>query len=211
MFHHPKATAAVLLSLMVLVAAPAAVSAGGGAPLGTTAATVTPLDQNLLRNPGFELVATDGSIPQWTKVGDVHQETFGTRPWPDPAYGKKYSGGKRYLACGKVSGLVRQTVVFDGWSQRTFALNARLAVDFGGTIGHKIRVALRVTGASNAPKIMERLRVLDITNHYKRAVVTVGLPLWADHIQATVELLPKDGAAWCKMVADTARLWIFRV
>jgi len=209
-FRYPRATSAFLLFLVLFGAAPAAVDAAGGAPLGTNAPAATPLDQNLLGNPGFEQVAADGSIPQWTVVGDVQVETFGTRPWPSLAYAQKYDGGKRYLACGKGPGLVRQTVAFDGWNQRSFRLKARLAADFGGTIGHKIRVAIRITGNSSDASFQEKLRVLDITGHYKRAVVTLGVPIWAERIEATVELLPADGAATCQMVADTVRLWVFR-
>jgi hypothetical protein len=207
MFRHPRARSAFLLVLLLVVAAPAAVDAAGGAPFGTSAAAATPLDRNLLGDPGFERVATDGSIPQWTVVGDVHVETFGTRPWPSPAYAQKYHGGQRYLACGKGPGLVRQAVSFSGWSPR---LKVRLAADFGGTIGHRIRVTILITGASNESRSQEKLRVLDVTDHYKRAVTSVVVPPWATRIEATVELMPKAGAATCMTVADTVRLWVFR-
>jgi hypothetical protein len=203
---HPWARSAYLLFLVLLVAAPAAVDAAGGAPSVTNAAASTPLDRYLLGNPGFERVAVDGSIPMWTVVGDVHVETFGTRSWPSPVYAQKYHGGQRYLACGTGPGLVRQTVAFNGWSPR---LKVRLAADFGGTIGHRIRVTILITGARGETRSQERVRVLDVTDHYKRAVTSVVVPPWATDIEATVQLMPKAGAATCRTVADTVRLWVF--
>jgi len=207
--HRPRATAALFVAMLLAAAAPAAGRAADATPPGTTVAGSTPLDTNLLRNGGFETVPTDASIPGWTVIGDVHVEKFGTRPWPSPAYGKKWDGGKRYLACGSTSGLVRQTVSFAGWSGRSFKLKAHLQADFGGTIGHSIRVSIRATG-SGPDRVVETLKALDITDHYKRAVATLGLPQWADHIEVTVALLGKAGGTRCRMVADTVKLIVFR-
>lgn len=205
--HHQKSMRAFLVAVLLSVAAPAAIHAADRAPLATSPAATTPLDQNLLQNPGFEQTPSS-PIPGWTVVGDVHVEKFGTRAWPTKAYLKKWQGGKRYLACGTNSGLVRQTVSFDRGSLGS-PLKVRLDADFGGTIGHKIRVFIKVTG-SGPDKTMEKVRVNDITNSYKRAVATLSLPLYADHIEATVELMPKSGATSCKIVADSIGLVVFR-
>lgn len=200
MLHRPKAAATLLVALMLSAATPAAA---------IQAADPTPLDTNLLRNSGFETTATDGSIPGWTVDGDVHVERFGTRSWPYPAYGKKWKGGKRYLACSKRSGFVRQTVDFER-GDRSYPLKARLQADFGGTVGHRIRVSVKATG-SDPDKYAEKLKVLDISYHYKQAVAGVSLPAGTEHIQVTVELLPKVGASKCKMVADTIKLVVSRI
>ena len=188
--------------------APATIQAADSAPLATNVAETTPLNQSLLQNAGFEDVS-GASIAGWTVAGHVHVETFGTKAWPTQAYGTKWSGGTRYLACEKASGLVSQTVSFD-WGTRSYPLKGRLLADFGGVIGAKIRVAIRYTGDSNEDLFREAVRVLDITHHYLRAAVTLKVPLWATHIQATVELMPMDGAAKCKIVADTFNLQVFR-
>jgi hypothetical protein len=210
MSYYPKALRACLVAVLLTMAAPAAINAAGQTPLLANPAGTTPLDSNLLQNAGFETASGDSSIPGWTVNGDVHVETFGTKPWPSQSYGTKWHGGKRYLACGTNSGLVRQTVDFDGWGTRSYALKARLGADFGGVTGAKIRVSIRITGDSSGSAYREDSRVLNITNHYLRAVVTLKVPNWGTHIEATVELMPKDGAAKCKMVADSVDLWVFR-
>lgn len=211
MIHRPRATATLLVALLLSAAAPAAaIDASDGTTSAATVAATTPLDTNLLRNSGFETVSVGVPIPGWTVEGDVHVETFGTRAWPYPAYGTKYHGGKRYLACGKDSGLVRQSVDLNGWGDRSFKLRARLMTDFGGTIGHRIRISIRVTG-SGPDTYGEKLKVMDVTNHYKLSVANVRLPLWAEHIEVTVELMRKDGAATCKMVSDAVNLIVYRV
>jgi hypothetical protein len=206
--HCPRAVAALLVALLLSAAAPAAIQAADAARPDATVAGITPLDTNILRNGGFEAVSTEASIPGWTVQGDVRVETFGSRPWPYPAYRRKWGGGKRYLA-GRKSGLVRQTVDFTGWSDRTFKLRAHLQADFGGQIGHSIRVTIRATG-SGPDKVVQTLKPLIITNHYKRAVATLGIPIWTDHLEATVELVGTDGGAKCRMVADTIKLIILR-
>jgi hypothetical protein len=201
---------ALLIALLLCVALPAAINAANRAPLETKPATTTPLNQNLLQNPGFEQVGTGASIPGWTPTGDVHVETFGTRTWPTPAYAKKWNGGLRYLACGKVAGMVSQTVSFAGLSTPSNPLLVRLAANFGGTIGHSIRVAIRITGATTQQAYKEKVKVVDITNSYRTDVTTLTVPVWATHIQANVQLMPKPGASKCRVVADTVDLWVFR-
>jgi hypothetical protein len=200
---------ALLISMLLCVAPPAAINAAGGTPPGVNTAT-TPLNVNLLQNASFEQPAVGGSIPGWIVTGTVHVATFGTKPWPSPAYAAKYKGGNQYLVCGKVSGMVSQTVDLEGLSAGDFPLTARLSANIGGTKGHKVRVGIRATGGSGEVASKHKLRVLDITNHYKHAVTTLWLPQWTKHIEATVELLPKDGAAKCKVLADSIDLWVFQ-
>jgi hypothetical protein len=205
LLHRPRATATLLVALLLSAATPVAViQAADTTGLATNAAEQTPLNTNIARNAQFETVSSDGSIPGWTVAGDVRVEKFGDRAWPYPAYGKKWGGGKRYLACGKYSGLVRQTVEFNGWKNRTFSLKASLQVDFGGVVGHKIRVTIRSTG--ERVEYFEKVRVMDITYHYKKAVAGIRLSPLADHIEITVQLIRKSGASACRMVADNVRL-----
>lgn len=210
MTHSRKALKALLVAVVLSLATPVAIQAADNAPLTTNVADTTPLNKNLLQNPGFEQVGAGGSIPGWTVAGAVHVETFGTKAWPSPAYGKKWSGGTRYLACGRSSGLVNQTVDFSGVSSWSDPLLARLTANYGGTIGHKIRVEILITDDSGQQFSREKTKVLTITHHYLKAVTTIGVPSWAKHIQATVELMPMDGAAKCKMVADSINLFVFK-
>ncbi len=204
--HRPKAVAALLAAMLLTTAAPA-VSLAAGPTGADTVAAATLLDTNLLRNRSFETVRTDGSIAGWTIKGSAHAERFGDRAWPYPAYGKKYNGGKRYLACGSGSGLVSQTVALSGLNGHS---KARLQVDFGGVTNHRIRISLRASGSGGTDKHVEHLKVMDVTNHYKVIVTSLPLPAWVDHVQATIELLPKAGSTTCKMVADSAKLILQR-
>ena len=145
MVHRPRAAVALLVAMILATAAPAATQANDVAPQDVSVAA-TPLDKNLIANGGFERLTSDGSLADWTMEGDVRTERFGSRVWPYPAYGAKYHGGKRYLACTGQSGLVRQTVAFNGWDHRSFRLKAPRQVDFGGQYGHVIRVTLRASG-----------------------------------------------------------------
>ena len=208
MIHRLRATATLLVALMLVGAMPAAAIHAAG---GTSSATaLTPMNTNLLHNSGFESVRDDGSLKGWTVEGDVHPETFGTKVWPYPAYSTKYHGAKRYLACGKGSGLVRQSVPFNGQRVRgQFHFRARLQVNFGGIIGHKIRVTLKATG-SGPNGYGEKLRVMDINNSYKKAFTAITLPDGADRLDVTVELMRKPGAGSCRMVADTVRLDVLK-
>ena len=174
MIHRPKATAALLVALLLTAAAPSAFSAAHATRPDTDPAAQTPLDTNLLHNGGFETVPSDASIPGWNASGGVQVEKFGTRRWPDQAYGTKWGGGKRYLACGPTPGSVTQTVPFDRGAL-SGPLKAHLQVDFGGQIGHAIHITIVATG-SGSPKTIETLKPLDITNHYKRAVATLVDP-----------------------------------
>jgi hypothetical protein len=199
--HRPRATATLLVALLLAAAMPAAAG---------QAADATPLDKNLLRNAGFETVPTDSSpVPRWTVEGDVRVERFGDRSWPYPAYGKKWGGGKRYLACGRRSGLVRQRVAVTGWNDRTFKLRARAMVDYGGTVGHRLRLSVRAIG-SGPDAYAEQRKVMDITHHYKRAMESVTLPLGTKYVEVEVELIRKSGASSCKMVADTVKMFLYR-
>jgi len=137
-------------------------------------------------------------------------ETFGTKSWPTQAYANKWKGGSRYLACGTKSGSVSQTVSVDGLGTRSYMLLARLTSYFGGTTGHTIRVSLTFTGSGNQSAYKEKVRVLDITDHYLKAVTTYVLPLWATHITARVQLMPKAGDGRCRIVADTTVLYLFK-
>jgi len=197
--HRPKSIAALLSALLLSAVMPAAA---------IQAADPTPLDTNILVNSGFETAGSGGSIPGWTVEGDVHVETFGTRAWPYPAYGKKWGGGKRYLACNKQSGLVRQTVDFVR-GDRPYTIRARLQTDFGGVVGHKVRVWIRATG-SGPDKSAENTKALDVTYHYKVDVAGIGLPAGTERIEVLVELMPRPGASKCKIVADTVKLVLFR-
>jgi hypothetical protein len=194
--HRPRAAAALLVAVMLSAAAPAA-----------SVAAATPLDTNLLRNSGFETLRTDGTIAGWTLKGSAHAEQFGDRAWPYPAYGKKYKGGKRYLACGTGAGLVSQTVAVDGLSGHS---KARLQIDFGGVTDHRIRISIRASGSGHQDKYVEHLKVMDVTNHYKVIVTSLPLPAWVDHVQATIELMPKAGSTRCKMVGDSTKLTLQR-
>ena len=210
MYHRSRVTAALVAAVLLLATAPATSLAADATQPDATVATTTPLDTNLLRNSGFESVRADGSLRGWTTVGDVHAETFGTRAWPYPAYGKKYHGGDRYLTCGKGSGFVRQTIELVGRADRNPHVKARLQTNFGGTTGHRIRISLRVTGSS-PDATASKYKVMDVTNHYKMSVTSVPLPLGAQRVEATLELLPKPGASSCRMVADTVLLTLMRV
>ena len=205
MNHRPRAAATLLIALLLSAATPVAVIQAAD-----TTSALTPLNQNLLHNAGFESIRSDGSLKGWTVAGDVHAETFGTRAWPYPAYGAKYHGGKRYLACGKHSGLVRQTVPFNGHGVRgQYHLRARFQVNFGGVIDHKIRVTLKASG-SGPDGYGVKLRVMEITNSYKKAFTAITLPDGTDRLAVTVELIRKPGAANCRMVADSARLDVIK-
>ena len=210
--HRPRATATLLLALLLSAAMPAAaIHAADVTQAGTTAVATTPLDTNLLRNGRFGSVSDGEPVPWWKVEGDVHVETFGTRAWPYPAYGKKWGGGSRYLTCGQRSGLVRQTVDFQDSSNRSFRLKAQVRSDFGGTIGHKIRLSIKATGSGIDPVYVEKVKTLEITNHYKVIVAGIPtLPVGTEHLQVTVELIRKSGASSCKMVADTVSLVITR-
>lgn len=207
MFHSRTALKALLVAVVLSLAAPAAINAADRTPLSSVADT--PLNQNLLVNPSFEQV--DGaSLTGWTMSGDVHVQAFGAAKWPSPSYAAKWSGGTQYLMCRRTSGSVSQTVSFSGTGNGTSPLLARLAANYGGVVGAKILVSIMITGASGEGSYKEKLKTLTITHHYLRNVATLAIPTWATQITATVELLPADGDARCRMVADSVNLWILQ-
>ena len=209
MRHRPTVVVAMLLSVIALAGA-SPVTAIDGADLHTAAAGQTPLDRNLLENAGFNMTPTATSpVPRWAASGDAHVERFGTRPFPYPAYGRKYHGGARYLSCyGGRMGRVSQSIPIVGRSHRAYKLRARISVSLGGVTGHRVRVSLRAIGSGPGASAA-KTRTLEITNHYKRATTAVTLPTWTQRLVATIELLPKAGSTRCKVMADTANVFLF--
>jgi hypothetical protein len=206
-FHSRSALKALLVAVVLSLAAPAAINAADRTPL--TSVADTPQNTNLLVNPSFEQVE-GASITGWTMSGDVHVMTFGAQSWPSPTYAKKWSGGDRYLMCRKASGSVTQTVDFSGTGNGTSPLLARLAANYGGVVGAKIRVAILISGPGGLGSAKDKLKTLTITRHYLKNVTTLAIPTWATQITATVELLPADGDNRCRMVADSINLWILQ-
>jgi hypothetical protein len=200
----------LLAGVLLALAVPAAVNAAGPVPASAHHPTSTPFDTNLLRNASFESAASGGSVPGWTASGDVHIERFGTRNWPSVAYSQKYDGGKQYLACGPGSGEVRQTVAWTGHGgQRDYRLKSRLSVNFGGTIRHKIRAEILITGKAQRSH-RDQVYVLPITDSYKKVVVHLLVPTWAQQIEVTIDLLPDSNASKCHVVADSTSLIVYR-
>ena len=204
----PKGAVVLLAALLLAPAAPAATQAADPLSLGMGVAGDTPLDKNLLRNPGFEAqTATAGSVPGWEYGGGVRVERFGDRAWPYPAYGRKYLGGKQYLACRGSAGYVRQTIPFSGFTDWRHPLKAHLIVDFGGRYHDVLRVTLVASGPKGS-RAMTRSKPPKVTNSYKRLVAWVVLPEGTDTLVATVELL--GSRSRCSMVADTIKMAVFR-
>jgi hypothetical protein len=195
-----------LVAVMLVTIAPSAAVGAGDAVTATV-----PLDVNLLRDPGFDWTPSATSpVPGWAVTGDVHTETFGTRAFPYPAYGRKYHGGRRYLSCyGGHGGSVRQTIELTGRVQRSYKLRARIATSLGGVTGHRVRVSIRTVGV-DPQAVASKTRVLEITNHYKRATTALTLPVGTTALVATIQLLPKVGAARCKVMADSAEVFLYR-
>lgn len=196
---------AALLATAVLAVAPAT----GAATVGATAEA--PLDTNLLANSGFDSAPKPGSpVPGWGVTGDVHTETFGTRSFPYPAYGRKYKGGKRYLSCyGGRGGSVSQTFDLGGRADHTYWVRVRLATSLGGVRGHRVKVSLQATGGRE-DRYIQKVRTLEITNHYKKAVVGYNVPRRTEQLKATIRLMPRKGSTRCKVMIDTAELVLFR-
>jgi hypothetical protein len=200
---------AALLATAVLAVAPATGAAADGTADSATAEA--PMDTNLLVNSGFNSAPRPGSpVPGWTVTGDVHTETFGTRAFPYPAYGRKYNGGKRYLSCyGGKGGSVSQTFDLGGRADHAYWVAVRLATSLGGVRGHRVRVSLQATGGREDRSI-SKTRVLEITNHYKKAVVGYNAPRGTKQLKATIRLMPKKGSTSCKVMIDTSELVLFR-
>ena len=196
---------AALLATAIVAVAPAT----GAAADGVTAEA--PMNTNLLANSGFNSAPKPGSpVPGWTVTGDVHTETFGTRAFPYPAYGRKYNGGKRYLSCyGGRGGSVSQTIDLGGRADHAYWVAVRLATSLGGVRGHRVRVSIQATGGRE-DRFISKTRVLEITNHYKKAVVGYNAPRRTKQLKATIRLLPKKGSSRCKVMIDTAELVLFK-
>jgi hypothetical protein len=207
MRHHPRAVVVLPVVLLLAVVGQGTITAASDE---SATAALTPLNTNLLANGGFSRTPTDSSpIPQWSVTGRMHTETFGTRRWPDRAYGRKYNGGARYLACGGEGGVVRQTVDLVGLRNLSYRLKSRLSISFGGLQGHRIRISLRATGSGPEGHITD-VKKLEVTNHYKKVVASLVLQPWHEHLEATIRLMPRRGSTNCRMMADTARLILFR-
>lgn len=199
MIHRPRALTTMLVALVLSAAMPAAAIQAGD--------PTTPLNTNLLRNGRFGTVNENEAIPGWKVEGDVHVERFGTDPWPNEAYGKKWGGGSRYLTCGTRSGMVSQKVAITHPNDRP-RKKAQVEVDFGGTTGHKIRASVRATGGE-VDAYVTKTKTLEVTNHYKVIVAAVAdIPAGTTHLEVEIELIRKSGASKCKMVADTVSLVI---
>jgi hypothetical protein len=217
-FRSVKTKPALLVAVLLSLVTPAAIDAAGRSSAGATAlsgtslttAASTALGRNLLRNASFEQTDGDTPIPAWSVKGAMHLERFGTRTWPDAAYSKKYNGGNDYLACSQGQGTIVQTVNWTGWRPRDYILKSRFSANFGGTVDMRIHAQIKVTGRGNSPVSRQRNRTLDIQNSYKRIVVTLMVPQWADHIQVTLQMMPKVGTSKCDVVADSMNLTVFR-
>ena len=208
MVRRPRAALALLVALVLTAASPAAIHASD-APSDVSIAA-TSLNTNLLHNGGFEATSTDGSIPAWTVEVACAWSDLGPGPGPTrPTGGSTPVGSGTWGAVGH-PGLVRQSVSFSDWQDRTFWLKAHLQADFGGQTGHAIRVTIRVTGPG-IDRVKQELKPLIITNSYKRAVAWLLIPPGTDRITATVELVGTGSGSGCRMVADTIKLIVFRV
>jgi hypothetical protein len=214
LFRTANAKVVPFVAIMLTLVTPAAiVAASGGAAregAASTSTVNTALGRNLLHNASFEQTVGATPIPDWSINGAMHLETFGTRTWPNAAYSKKYDGGNDYLACSQGQGTIQQTVSWTGWRPRDYILKARFSANFGGTINNRIRGQIKVTGRGNSPVMRGRTKTLDIQNSYKRIVVTLMVPQWADHIQVTLQMMPQVGLSKCDVVADSLNLTVFK-
>jgi hypothetical protein len=202
---HRGLSALVAAALLIATIPTAAVEAADGVTADA------PLDTNLLTNRGFDSAPRSGDpVPGWRVTGDVHTETFGTRAFPYPAYGRKYHGGKRYLSCyGGRGGSVSQTVELGGRADHAYRVRVRLATSLGGVRGYRVKVSIQARGGSETRDI-SKVRTLEITNHYKKAVTGYTMPRGTKRLTATIRLMPKRGSSACKVMIDTSELVIFR-
>lgn len=180
-----------------------------------------PLNRNLLSNGTYNRTPRAGDpIPGWHVAGEVHTERFGTRAFPYPAYGRKYKGGARYLSCyGGRGGSVWQDIALTGREHRSYKLRARIYTSVGGVKGHRVRVSLRAIDDDAAraaavpyvpPPFASKTRVLEITNHYKKATTALTIAKGTDRIRVRIELLPKAGSRACKVMTDTSVAFLYR-
>lgn len=96
---------------------------GAGALLGgvTTAATKTPFDKNLVKNPGAEDGAgTSGNtpveIPNWSVYGAFTVVRYGAAGFPAKSESTRIGGGRKFFSCGPNSsgGHLVQTIHLRG-------------------------------------------------------------------------------------------------
>ena len=99
-------------------------------------------------------------------------------------------------------------------------MRVRIATSLGGVTGHRVQVSLRAIdddaattdgAAYTPPSYASKMRVLEITNHYKRATTALTIPNGTDRIRATIRLLPKAGANACKVMTDSSEVFLFRI
>jgi hypothetical protein len=185
------------LALSLLVAVPA-----------SAAEPNYPDPDSLLVNGTFNSTI---QIRGWTRSGTIRTETFGTRSFPYPAYGRKYRGGARYLSCwGGSGGEVRQTVDIPGGRDSRF-WRAKFQVSQGGIRGNRVYVRIEALDANdNVLNVESQTKVLDVTNHYKKSFAGINLRPGTTRIRVILRLRPKTGSTSCKVVADTANLTIER-
>jgi hypothetical protein len=190
------------IALAVIVAAPAA------------AANNYPDPDSLLVNGTFNATPTqEVPIRGWKLTsGKLRVERFGTRSFPNVAYGRKYRGGARYLSCwGGSGGTITQEVSIPA-NRVGRQWRAKFQVSQGGIRGHRVYVRAQAFDANGTVLKEERqTKVLDITNHYKKSFAGVGLWPGTVKVRVTLRLMPKKGSTSCKVVADTANLTIVRV
>ena len=199
MVRRPRAALALLVALVLTTASPAAIHAADAAtPDAATPdvsiAAATPLDTNLLRNRGVRGHVHRRVDPRVDGRGRRARGAVRVPTLALPGLRAEVRRWSRYLGCNGSSGLVRQSVPFTGWDDRSFWLKAHLQADFGGRIGHAIRVTIRATGPG-IDRVKHELKPLTITNSYKRAVAWLLIPPGTDRITATVELVGASRAA----------------
>jgi hypothetical protein len=189
------------MALAVIVAAPVA------------AANNYPDPDSLLENGTFNTAPAKGDpVPHWKLTsGKLRVERFGTRSFPNVAYGKKYRGGARYLSCwGGSGGTITQRVSIPK-NRVGREWRAKFQVSQGGIRGHRVFVrAEALDGNGKVVKEEHQTKVLDITNHYKKSFAGVGLWPGTETVRVTLRLMPKKGSTSCKVIADTANLTIVR-
>lgn len=204
MLHRHRGLTALLATIALAVTPVTGAQAADGV-------AEAPLDTNLLANAGFNAKPTEASpVPGWTKTGSLQVETFGTRAFPYPAYSRKYNGGKRYLSCfGGRGGSVSQTFDLGGRADHPYWVAVRLATSLGGLKGSRVKVSIQASGGKE-DRYIEKVRTLEITNSYKKAVVGYNAPRGTKQLTATIRLMPKKGSTRCKVMIDTAELVLFK-
>ena len=109
----------------------------------TAAASKTPYNTNLLKNPGFEAGPASPSgytkvrIPGWHRDGNATVVRYGTDGFPTTAEGRRISGGHKFFASGPPDefgcGAVTQVLALKG---RNSAIDSgQLSVNYRGRLG----------------------------------------------------------------------------